>query len=78
MNYELTCPHCGEETSIEVDVESPSDYTFDDCCQECSVRITEFNHWRNNKKMDLNMEIMNEVSEHWIAQMEYRADLRRD
>ena len=78
MEYNLTCPHCDKEISIEVSVESPSDYYFDPECPECSKRIREFKHWRSGKTLDLDMEIMNEVSEYYAGRAEFARDCAQD
>jgi hypothetical protein len=78
MNYELNCPHCGRETEIEVNVESPSDYYFENTCSECQKPITEFVHWRSGRKMDLDTVIMEEVSEDFASRAEFARDCRED
>lgn len=74
MNYELTCPHCNKDIDIYVEVESHSDYYFEDCCPECNKKITTFKNSRG-KTLDLAMEIMGEVSDGIAGAAEFAADL---
>ena len=78
MIYNLVCPHCKKDCEIEVSVESPSDYYFEDTCSECGEKIGAFKHWRSGKTLDLDMEIMNEVSEDFCGRAEFAADCAMD
>ncbi len=71
MNFPLTCPHCKKEIEIVVEIESPSDYYYDKECPECNKKIEKY-----DKNKDLDIEIMEEVSEYEIGKKEYYRDLK--
>ncbi len=35
LEVKAYCPHCREEVTINIEVESPSDYFCDESCPEC-------------------------------------------
>lgn len=39
----VTCPFCGAETDILIEIESQSDYYFDSCCDSCNKEIKQIN-----------------------------------
>ena len=69
MNFHLTCPHCHKEIIIVVEIDSISDYYYDSECPECDKKIKTY-----DKIKDLDLEIMDEVSEYEVGKMEYWKD----
>lgn len=65
MNVEFSCPHCNQLNNIYVEVESCSDYYFDNTCEFCNESM-------ESDKLDLL--IFDEVGEHNVSEAEYLRD----
>lgn len=56
------CPHCGKTTTIFIEIESFSDYYPSKTCEFCSNEIND---------SDLDMKIMDEVTDYLVGKAEY-------
>lgn len=64
MTLDYYCKHCGNESEIEVEVESPSDYVMDDKCPRCGADLDD----------NFQMNVPVEIASHLAGQAEYLRD----
>lgn len=62
---DFLCYHCGQMTSIFIEIESQSDYYSDNTCEHCNNEI---------KDEKLEEKIMEEVTDYLIGRADYCKD----
>lgn len=68
MELNIKCPHCHEDVIIEIEVDSPSDYNFDNNCPQCGVTFTP----------SIADEVCEEVNDEYVSRAEFYNDCMED
>lgn len=69
MNIPVTCPFCGSETDIFVEIDSPSDYQFSSECDVCGKQIKKLNY--HDRAENIEDIVYEEVIDYYSGQADY-------